>query len=371
MTGLLNSLVGLIGGLRLLLLMPAGVVSASGSASSSTPLVMHHITSCTECGRAWCTSARKKPPVWIPFTFDELHILGDPVCGPSTPTGDACVPCAALPCGAVPHTPTSHEGVLYAATNASVPAPSPPCHPPPLPPPSPPPPPPPPPRSLRPSWVPNYAMNASTYSGYINADYTGLAAGEEAVAIARHGLITLSWMQDICHNSRNTTPPGCQYAHTDESLRQQAALLKRLNPSARVLVYRNCALGLSSYAGSCVKMYDSRWESWWLRAGNSASGSILKDSIDPTEGVRADRTAFNCTEGIAWQPGGHLLDQYLWDYRLPEVQEYLVQDLRSLVAGGEAGADGVWLDDTAAVRRAASLRPIRSVPPLVCCCGCC
>ncbi len=191
-------------------------------------------------------------------------------------------------------------------------------------------------------------MNASTYSGYLNADYTGLATGAEAAAIARHGLITLSWMQDICDNARNTTPPSCQYARADESLRQQATALKRLNPAARVLVYRNCALGLSTYAGSCTKMYDARWRSWWLRAGDTASGAILNDPIDPTEGVRADRTAFNCTSG-AWQPGRHLMDQYLWDYRLPEVQDYLVEDLRSLVAGGQAGADGVWLDDTAAV----------------------
>jgi hypothetical protein len=321
-------------------------IAGATAVSSVMPLQMHHITDCTQCGRAWCTSARQKPPLWIPFTFDHLHLKGHPVCGPSTPSGP-CVPCAALPCGAVPHTPTSHEDVLYAATNASVPAPSPACHP--TPPPPLPPPPPPRPPPLRPSWPPNYAMNASTYSGYLNADYTGLAADVEAAAIARHGLITLSWMQDICHNSRNTTPPSCQYAHTDESLRQQAAALKRLNPTARVLVYRNCALGLSSYAESCIKMYDTRWQSWWLRTGDSPSGAILRDSIDPTEGVRADRTAFNCTPGVAWQAGRHLLDQYLWDYRLPEVQEYLVEDLRSLVAGGAAGADGVWLDDTAAV----------------------
>ena len=41
--------------------------------------------------------------------------------------------------------------------------------------------------ALRPSWPPNYAMNASVYSGYINAGYSGLATGKDAAAIARHG----------------------------------------------------------------------------------------------------------------------------------------------------------------------------------------
>eukprot|EP01052_Picozoa_sp_SAG31_P027423 SAG31_NODE_2567_length_5464_cov_2.804660_5_plen_72_part_00 len=45
---------------------------------------------------------------------------------------------------------------------------------------------------LRPTWPPNFAMNASIYSGYLNADYTGLADTTRAAAIARHGLITLS-----------------------------------------------------------------------------------------------------------------------------------------------------------------------------------
>ena len=155
---------------------------------------------------------------------------------------------------------------------------------------------------LRPSWPPSYAMNASVYSGYLNADYHGLAEPAKAAAIARHGLITLSWMQDICHNSRNTTPPSCRYAHADDSLRRQAAALKRLNPGARVLIYRNCALGLSPYGESCAKMYGEQWQSWWLRADDTPSGAILNDPIDPTQGVRADRTAFNCTPG-PWVAG--------------------------------------------------------------------
>lgn len=202
--------------------------------------------------------------------------------------------------------------------------------------------------ALRPSWPANYAMNASVYSGYLNAAYLRQADEAEAAAIARHGLITLSWMQDICHNTRNTTPPSCRYAHADDSLRQQAAALRRLNPSARVLIYRNCALGLSSYGEQCKKMYDKQQAAWWLRAGDTPSGAILNDGIDPTQGARADRAAFNCSPG---GPGLHLMDQYLWDYRRPDAQQFLVDDLKGLAAG----ADGIWLDDTHAVRLLTSL----------------
>eukprot|EP01052_Picozoa_sp_SAG31_P027422 SAG31_NODE_2567_length_5464_cov_2.804660_4_plen_184_part_00 len=97
-------------------------------------------------------------------------------------------------------------------------------------------------------------------------------------------------MQDICHNSRNTTPPTCRYAHAEDSLQQQVIALKRINPAARVFVYRNCALGLSTYGNSCAKMYGEATANWWLRVGDVKTAAVLNDPIDPTAGVRADRT---------------------------------------------------------------------------------
>ena len=81
--------------------------------------------------------------------------------------------------------------------------------------------------ALRPEWPPTYQMNRSTYSGYMDLNYTGLANAELAANVTKHGLITISWMTDICHNSvseDNDNP--CETAHTDDTLRTQAAQLK-------------------------------------------------------------------------------------------------------------------------------------------------
>eukprot|EP01052_Picozoa_sp_SAG31_P018107 SAG31_NODE_1268_length_9068_cov_6.241164_8_plen_1170_part_00 len=315
----------------------------TASAGGSTPLTMHHITSCTQCGRAWCASARRVPPQWTVFSWDDQHLRGSPVCGPSTPKG-ACVPCDALPCGAIPHTPTSHEGVLYAPTNASLPPPSPPCHPPPLPPPSPPPPPTPPPRPtplLRPSWAPTYSMNRSTYTGYLDLNYSGLANSTVLGAASRYGLVTVSWNQDICHNARVSSPrSACAFAHADGSLRAQAARIRALSPTTRVLLYRNCALGMSTYGEQCRKMYDPAFARWWLRSHDSKTGPVLNSGIDPTKGDGDNGQRGSICPG---PPAQRKQDQYLLDFRNASARQFLVDDLKGLVAGG---ADGIWLDDT-------------------------
>ena len=73
-------------------------------------------------------------------------------------------------------------------------------------------------------------MNRSTYTGYVDLSYTGMANSTLAAEAARHGLVTVSWMIDICDNARwnqPSTPENvCQFGHTDESLREQARLLK-------------------------------------------------------------------------------------------------------------------------------------------------
>eukprot|EP01050_Picozoa_sp_SAG11_P004927 SAG11_NODE_328_length_10690_cov_25.464357_4_plen_928_part_00 len=309
----------------------------AASAGGSTPLTMHHITSCTQCGRAWCASARRVPPQWTVFSWDDQHLRGSPVCGPSTPKG-ACVPCGALPCGAIPHTPTSHEGVLYAPTNASLPPPSPPCHPPPLPPPLPPPRPTP---LLRPSWAPTYSMSRSTYTGYLDLNYSGLANSTVLAAASRYGLVTVSWNQDICHNARVSSPrSACAFAHADGSLRAQAARIRALNPTTRVLLYRNCALGMSTYGEQCRKMYDPAFARWWLRSHDSKTGPFLNSGIDPTKGDGDNGQRGSICPG---PPAQRKQDQYLLDYRNASARQFLVDDLKGLVAGG---ADGIWLDDT-------------------------
>ena len=161
-------------------------------------------------------------------------------------------------------------------------------------------------------WAPTYTMNRSTHTGYLDVNYTGLATGPAAAAIARFGLITVSWMLDVCHSAR--APAGgagaCANAHTDSSLRAQAAAFKQRNPAARVLVYRNCALGLSPYAEQCAKMHAPEFKSWWLRENDTALHPVLNSAVDPTDGGRL------C--GSPAVPGaGWIQDQYLLDYRIP------------------------------------------------------
>ena len=199
--------------------------------------------------------------------------------------------------------------------------------------------------TLCPSWEPTYAMNRSTYTGYVDLNYTGVANDTLARAAARHGLVTISWMTNICNNARiplPTTPNNtCLYSHTDESLREQARLLKSLRPSTRVLVYRNCALALTIYGEQCAKMYDPSYSSWWLRENDTATHPILDQWIDPT------KLTFHLAT-CARQPNTtHRMHQFLLDFRKDEAQQWLLDDLRGLLqVNNSAGADGIWLDDT-------------------------
>jgi hypothetical protein len=225
--------------------------------------------------------------------------------------------------------------VLYAATNASVPAPSPPCHAPaPLPPlPLPVPPPAPPPAPvLRPSWAPTYSMNRSTYSGYMDLNYTGLANSTVLAAAARYGLVTVSWSQDICANARVASPKSaCSFAHADDSLRAQAARIHAASPETRVLVYRNCALGMSTYGEQCKRMYDPNFAPWWLRDHDTATGAFLNSAVDPTKGDGDNGQKGSLCPGPKVE---RIQDQYLLDYRNASARQFLVDDLK--VAMGES-----------------------------------
>lgn len=120
-------------------MVPAYVVAAAALSMAagppSAPLTMHHIDSCTQCGRpakgqpgSWC----QLPPVCTRFAFDAVHVQGPPL---------SSIGCGALACDATTYCTTTNGNRydLFAATNASVPPPAKPCPAPPAPPAPPPP----------------------------------------------------------------------------------------------------------------------------------------------------------------------------------------------------------------------------------------
>ena len=189
-------------------------------------------------------------------------------------------------------------------------------------------------------------MNRSTYTGYLDLSYIGMANSTVLAAVSKYGLVTVSWNQDICHNALVASPKSaCTFAHADDSLRAQAARIRAVSPTTRVLLYRNCALGMSTYGEQCAKMYDEAYAPWWLRARDSAQGVFLNSAIDPTkgDGDNGQKGASICpapTHNTTQQQ--HTQDQYLLDYRNASARQFLVDDLKGLVADG---ADGIWLDD--------------------------
>ena len=82
-----------------------------------------------------------------------------------------------------------------------------------------------------------------------------------------------------------------------------------------------------------------------MKPGHMPQGVFLNSAIDPTkgDGDNGQKGASICpapTHNTTQQQ--HIQDQYLLDYRNASARQFLVDDLKGLVADG---ADGIWLDD--------------------------
>jgi hypothetical protein len=126
---------------------------------------------------------------------------------------------------------------------------------------------------------------------------------------ALHGVVGIDWSNSYGHP-----------AHREETSAQQAALIKAVNPKTRVFVYRQSQLALNIFDTSANVMYDpSKASNWFVVFPN---GTIYNDSAI-VDGFR--------------------MDQFCWDHRNPDVQDYFVYTYVGS-AFNQTIADGVFYD---------------------------
>jgi hypothetical protein len=130
---------------------------------------------------------------------------------------------------------------------------------------------------------------------------------------ALHGVIGIDWAN---HYSLPM--------HREDTLAQQATIIKAVNPKTRVFVYRQSELALNIYDNGAKVMYDPSKTNWFVLFPN---GSIYNDSTIV---------------------GNYRMDQFCWDHRNPDVQDYFVNYYVGS-AFSQAIVDGVFYDDDAGI----------------------
>jgi Hypothetical glycosyl hydrolase family 15 len=162
-----------------------------------------------------------------------------------------------------------------------------------------------------PPWPPTYNMPLSTqhyFSGSEN--YYDNATVSFA---ALHGVIGIDWA-----NHHNLS------MHREDTLAQQAAIIKAVNPKTRVFVYRQSELALNIFDNGAKVMYDPSKTNWFVLFPN---GSIYNDST---------------------RVGNYRMDQFCWDHRNPDVQDYFV-NYYIASAFNQSVVDGIFYDDDAGI----------------------
>jgi len=126
---------------------------------------------------------------------------------------------------------------------------------------------------------------------------------------ALHGVIGIDWA------NHHGLP-----MHREDTLAQQAAIIKAVNPKTRVFVYRQSELALNIFDNGAKVMYDPSKTNWFVLFPN---GSIYNDST---------------------RVGNYRMDQFCWDHRNPDVQDYFVNYYVGS-AFNQTIVDGVFYDD--------------------------
>ncbi len=158
-----------------------------------------------------------------------------------------------------------------------------------------------------PPWPATYNMRLSTQNYFFgSADFYD---NETVAFAAKHAIVGIDWANHY----------GLPM-HREETLVIQTAYIKAVNPKTRVYVYRNSELALSIYDSGAQVMYDPSKTNWFVLFPN---GSIYNDST------------------IVF---GYRMDQFCWDHRNPDVQDYFVNYYVGS-AFNQSIVDGVFYDD--------------------------
>ena len=109
--------------------------------------------------------------------------------------------------------------------------------------------------------------------------------------------------------------------HREDTLAQQAAFIKAVNPKTRVFVYRQSELALNIFDTNAKVMYDPSTQADWFVV--FPNGTIYNDStiVD-----------------------NYRMDQFCWDHRNPKVQDYFVNQYIAS-AFNQSSVDGIFYDD--------------------------
>jgi hypothetical protein len=148
----------------------------------------------------------------------------------------------------------------------------------------------------------------------LSTQYYFYASGEfydnDTVAFAAlHGVVGIDWAN---HNSLPM--------HREDTLAQQAVIIKAVNPKTRVFVYRQSELALNIFDNGAKVMYDPSKTNWFVLFPN---GSIYNDSTRVAD---------------------YRMDQFCWDHRNPDVRDYFVNYYVGS-AFNQSVVDGIFYDD--------------------------
>lgn len=158
-----------------------------------------------------------------------------------------------------------------------------------------------------PPWPSTYNMQQSTQNYFYSS--TEFYDNDTVAFAALHGVIGIDWAN---HYSTPT--------NREATLTQQASIIKSVNPNTRVFVYRQSELALNVFDNGAKVMYDPTKTNWFVLYPN---GTIYNDST---------------------RVGNYRMDQFCWDHRNPDVQDYFVNHYIAS-AFNESVIDGIFYDD--------------------------
>ena len=203
-----------------------------------------------------------------------------------------------------------------------------------------------------PPWPATYQLGRSTF--VYTCSYNRLTDVSPTSIIAKFGLVAFDWSEgkELWDKQQ---PMTCE-----KTLIAQAAALKRSNPRARVLAYRNIVKALPWQATPRAALARADAASWFL-GFSPAVASPHSPRCDPTfspprcsalfhDQVQTPRYPNNSKyDGTCSQPcdcGPVPCGEYLWRHTEPAVREFIVNEY-ALGAGGLASGvlDGFSLDD--------------------------
>jgi hypothetical protein len=158
-----------------------------------------------------------------------------------------------------------------------------------------------------PPWPATYNMQLSTqYYFYSSGEFYD----NDTVAFAAlHGVVGIDWANHL------NLP-----MHREDTLAEQAAIIKAVNPKTRVYVYRQSELALNVFDNGAKVMYDPTKTNWFVLFPN---GSIYND---PT------------------RVANYTMDQFCWDHRNPDVRDYFVNYYAGSLFN-QSSVDGAFYDD--------------------------